>query len=94
VDFARLWSLVDRFDHGGRRYIIAHPNEPQTSGRPSLSERERLVVEYAALGHPNKLIAYELGLAVSTVGTFLKRAMKKLGLRTRLELIASVGGRR
>jgi DNA-binding CsgD family transcriptional regulator len=82
------WSLVDQFDRGGRRYIIAHANEPKTQGLPSLSERERLVVQYAALGHPNKLIAYELGLAVSTVATFLRRAMKKLGLRTRLELIA------
>jgi FixJ family two-component response regulator len=28
-----------------------------------LSRRERQVVAFAAIGHPNKLIAYELGLA-------------------------------
>jgi DNA-binding NarL/FixJ family response regulator len=82
------WSLIDQFDSAGRRYIIAHANEPKAQGLPGLSQRERLVLQYAALGHPNKLIAYELGLTASTVATFFKRAMKKLGVRTRLELIA------
>jgi DNA-binding CsgD family transcriptional regulator len=81
------WSLVDQFDRGGRRLLIAYTNAPQTAARPGLTEKEQMVAEYAALGHSNKLIAYELGLAVPTVATYLKRAMNKLGAGTRIELI-------
>jgi DNA-binding CsgD family transcriptional regulator len=34
------------------------------------------------LGHPLKLIAYELGLSVSTVSGALKRALVGLGVRS------------
>jgi DNA-binding CsgD family transcriptional regulator len=84
---AARWSLVDEFDRRGRRYFIAHANDPPLADRPQLSRREQLVVEYAALGHSNKFIAYELGLGASTVATYLKRAMAKLHIGTRLELI-------
>jgi len=52
-----------------------------------LTLRERQVVGFASLGHSNKLIAYELGLKPSTIATHLSAAAKKLGLRSRLELI-------
>jgi DNA-binding CsgD family transcriptional regulator len=81
------WSLVDHFDRDGRRYLIARPNAPGTRAHAALTEREREVVSYAALGHANKLIAYELGLPESTVSTELSRAAKKLGARSRLELV-------
>ncbi len=84
---AARWSFVDEFDRRGRRYFIAHANDPPLADRPELTRRERLVAEYAALGHANKFIAYELGLSASSVATYLKRAMTKLGLATRLELI-------
>jgi DNA-binding CsgD family transcriptional regulator len=84
---AGQWSLVDRFESDGRRYLIAHRNVPQVTDPRRLSARERQVVAYARLGHSNKLIAYELGLAVSSIGTHLARAMAKLGLRTRRDLI-------
>jgi DNA-binding NarL/FixJ family response regulator len=48
-------------------------------------------VAFAALGHTNKLIAYELGLAVPTVAGHLRRAMDKLGLDSRSELIRVAG---
>jgi DNA-binding CsgD family transcriptional regulator len=54
----------------------------------ALSKRERDVVLLAALGRQNKVIAYELGLAYSTVTTLLARAAKKLGARSRTELLA------
>jgi DNA-binding CsgD family transcriptional regulator len=53
-----------------------------------LSERERQVLAYAALGHPNKLIAYELGIANSTVSVLLARAQTKLGAASRNEMLA------
>lgn len=52
------------------------------------SKREREVVRLACLGKENKLIAYELGLAHSTVKTLLARAARKLGVRTRSALLS------
>ena len=45
------------------------------------------MVEYAAHGHANKLIAYELGLSEGTISTHLKSALRKLRLGGRAELI-------
>lgn len=84
----KRWTLVDRFERDGRRYLVAYPNAPDARHRlPSLSARERTVAAAAALGHSNKVVAYELDLAVSTVATMLSRAMKKLGVASRLELV-------
>jgi DNA-binding CsgD family transcriptional regulator len=86
------WSLVDHHEHDGRRYLIARRNDPGVSDPRALSLRERQVAWYAALGHPNKLIGYELGISMSSVATHLKLASKKLGVRSRPELIALVRG--
>jgi hypothetical protein len=75
---AGQWSLVDWFDTDGRRYVIAHENAPIAPDPRALTERERQVAGFAALGHSNKLIAYELGLSPSTVGVLLARAKKKV----------------
>jgi DNA-binding CsgD family transcriptional regulator len=69
------WSLVDRVELEGRRYIVARETPPE------LTPRERQVVAFAKLGHHNKLIAYELGIAASTVRVLLRRAAQKLGVR-------------
>lgn len=81
------WSLLDRVEYGGRRYIIARENPPGAPGPAALSPRERQVLAYAKLGHHNKLIAYELGIADSTVRVLLARAAAKLGVRTRDALL-------
>jgi DNA-binding CsgD family transcriptional regulator len=81
------WSMIDRFDSNGRRLFVARRNDPAARGPRGLTARERQVVGYAALGHSNKLIAYELGLAESTVANHLTDAQLKLGVRTRTELI-------
>jgi DNA-binding CsgD family transcriptional regulator len=52
--------------------------------------REAQVARGAALGHSNKLIAYELGLATSTVSTLLARAIRKLRLHSRGALIRRI----
>lgn len=88
------WSLIDRFDHDGRRFVVAHRNHVTTRGLRALTPRERQVVSYAGLGHSNKLIAYELGLSLGSIGTHLSAALAKLGLKSRLELLqlaASIG---
>jgi DNA-binding CsgD family transcriptional regulator len=90
------WSLVDKFESGGRRYVVARRNEHALRDPRGLTQRERAVVNLAGLGKPNKLIGYELGLAESTVGSHLSTAMRKLGASSRVELIRLVsafGGR-
>jgi DNA-binding CsgD family transcriptional regulator len=84
---AARWTLLDEFDHRGERYLVAKRNDSEVSGFDALSPRERQAVGYAALGHTNKLIAYELGLSISTVGVLLWRAARKLGTKSRAELI-------
>lgn len=81
------WSLVDAYERDGRRYVTARENEPVRGDASALSTRERQVASMAALGHSNKLIAYELGLAHSTVRVLLARAGAKLGAHSRAELV-------
>jgi DNA-binding NarL/FixJ family response regulator len=88
---AGRWSLVDHFDAGGRRFVVAR----RTAGSPpprfeALTAGERRVLKYAARGHTNKFIAYELNVSPSAVGMRITRAARKLGVRSRVELIAAV----
>lgn len=80
------WSIVDRFERDGRRYLIAHENEPKGSGQRTLTRRENQVVSLVAMGRTNKLIAYELGLSVHAIGRYLTTAMRKLGFASRAEM--------
>ena len=86
------WSLVDKFDTDGKRYVLARRNEPRVGGLGLLTERERAVAFYAAMGRSNKHIAYDLGIAHSTVRVLLARAAAKLGVKTRDELVAIAQG--
>lgn len=90
---AGRWSLVDIFDSDGRRFIVARENQPATPPLMKLTRREQDVVAYARLGWSNKLVAYTLGLAESTISEALRRALDKMGLRSRVELVrAGPGG--
>jgi DNA-binding CsgD family transcriptional regulator len=82
------WSLVDRFDTDGRRFLVACRNDPQVTDPRALTLRERQVLAYSAMGHPLKLIAYSLGLSVSTVSSQRASAMRKLGLRTQADVVS------
>ncbi len=82
------WSLVDQFESDGRRYVVARRNDVPGQGPESLSPRERQALALAAMGHHNKLVAYEMGISASTVRVLLTRAFKKLGVRSRAEAIA------
>jgi DNA-binding CsgD family transcriptional regulator len=96
------WSIVESIERDGRRLLIAYPNTPLHDDAPAavsgedhdrpneahiLSAAERRVVAAVAQGHSNKHIAYELGIAVSTVGTLIARARRKLGCSSRVELV-------
>jgi DNA-binding CsgD family transcriptional regulator len=84
---AGRWSLVDRFDADGRRFLVARRNDPDVPDPRALTRRERQVLAYAAMGQPLKLIAYALGLSVSTIALYRGRAMRKLGLTSTAEVV-------
>lgn len=88
---AARWTLLNVSESGGEVYLIARRNRrrPETVG--GLTERESQVVACAAMGHHNKLIAYNLGIAHSTVRVLIARAAARLGARSRCELVRSYG---
>ncbi|HMJ11221.1 MAG TPA: LuxR C-terminal-related transcriptional regulator [Polyangiaceae bacterium] len=82
------WTLLDSFEEGGRRYIVARENQAELSGFGTLTDRERQILVHAALGLTNKEIAYTLGVSDTTVRVLLSRAAKRLGVRGRKGLLA------
>ena len=79
--------LVDLFESEGSWQVIAEAGGPSPPPRGPLSPREYMVAIVAARGHPNKLIAHEIGLTVPMVTALLVRITRKLGLRTRTDLV-------
>jgi DNA-binding CsgD family transcriptional regulator len=80
------WMLIHQVDAQGARYIVAR--QPTTSARLSLlTPTERRVVVDAARGSSTKEISYELGIAEATVRVLIMRASRRLGVRTRDELL-------
>ena len=84
---AARWTLVEHFERDGRRYLVARENEPEVPEPAALSPRERQALAYAAMGHSDKEIAYELGIAHSTVKVLLFRCRTKLRANSRAELL-------
>jgi DNA-binding NarL/FixJ family response regulator len=62
-------------------------NAPHAGPAPLLSERESEVVRLVARGYSNKEIAGKLDVSVKTVETYRYRAVEKLGLRSRADLV-------
>jgi two-component system response regulator FixJ len=61
----------------------------------ALSPREREVLDALIAGHPNKVIAFDLGISVRTVEVHRARMMNRLGVRQlaqaiRLAVIATM----
>jgi DNA-binding NarL/FixJ family response regulator len=52
-----------------------------------LTEREKEVLRLIARGHTNTEIASRLGIGMKTVETHRFRALKKLGLRSRADIV-------
>jgi DNA-binding NarL/FixJ family response regulator len=92
ADATELWqalesgraSVVDRLDRDRRRYVLVRENADRAR---AMTERERQIVERASRGDSNKAIAFDLGIATSTVSTHLSHAAAKLGLDSRNAVI-------
>jgi DNA-binding CsgD family transcriptional regulator len=90
---AQRWTLLEHFENDGKRLMMAVANRAAPPSVDLLSPRERRVVLRAIAGASNKTIAYELGLAASTVRVLMSRAMRKVGARTRRELLDRMMGK-
>lgn len=87
---AGRWTVVDAFERGEERFLVAkRTHDTPKPPRVALTAREHEVVARAAMGQSNKLIAYDLGIAPSTVAGHLTKAAAKLGVQTRIELITA-----
>jgi DNA-binding CsgD family transcriptional regulator len=80
----------DTSDLGLRERLLALCDRmvpPGSTGPPLLTERERQVIAAVAVGRTNIEVADELSIMPTTVKTYLKNAMRKLGTRNRVETI-------
>jgi DNA-binding NarL/FixJ family response regulator len=82
------WTLIDRFDSAGARYLLVVRNPPGCLLFHTLTTREHRVVEAQARGDSNKVIAIELGVSEPTVSRAAHSALTKLGFRL-AELLAA-----
>lgn len=65
-----------------------HGEDPAIAAKlASLSERERQVLDGLIAGHPNKTIAYDLGISPRTVEVYRANLMAKMAARSLSELI-------
>jgi DNA-binding CsgD family transcriptional regulator len=90
--FQGRWSIVDRTESDGRRFLLARRNPPGPPDPKALTQGERDVLACVARGHSNKYAGFLLGVAPSTVSTRLESALRKLGIATRREAIEMLGG--
>jgi len=81
------YTLIDRFDTDGRKYVVAYENPPNVRDPRGLTRTEAAIASWARRGHAQKLIAYELGLSLGTVSGLLARVFAKMKVRTRAELV-------
>ncbi len=66
---------------------LPFPHLSLSEDSPPLTYREQQVIQAAARGKTNKVIASELGLSEHTVKNYLFRAFEKLGISNRVELL-------
>ena len=77
------FTIESQKGRGTARALLYQMVGPKTSGSKAkkekgLSEREREVLKYLALGHTNQEIAELLHISVKTVETYRTRVMEKL----------------
>ena len=78
----------------GRNHQRTYEDVQAMLERTPLTPRERDVVGRLLSGSSTREIAKSTGLTVATVNTYLKRIFAKLGVHSRVELVARVTGTR
>jgi DNA-binding CsgD family transcriptional regulator len=72
------WTLIDRFDADGRRFVVALRNTPLGANLCRLNQREVDALALARDGASNKVISITLGIAPATATRLLQSAATKL----------------
>jgi DNA-binding CsgD family transcriptional regulator len=80
------WSIVQRFESDGRRYLLARRNPPGNALHAGLAALEAQALLLRAQAASYKLIAYELGLSASAAHRLVCKAAAKLGVSNEHEL--------
>jgi DNA-binding NarL/FixJ family response regulator len=81
-----LANLIDASSAEARRADFA--------SAPKFTERERQVMGLLVAGHPNRVIADELGIDLATVKKHVGRLMRKVGVDNRIALSVQVVNRK
>ena len=102
LDFIEKPFDDEVFLHAVRMALSTHAVDSQREAQKatinsrleSLSNREREVLEGLVAGHPNKTIAFDLGISPRTVEIYRANVMEKMQARSLSELVrmALVGG--
>jgi DNA-binding NarL/FixJ family response regulator len=74
-------TLIEGFLRSGR------PTDSGSATARPLTPREREILQLLAEGHRNKNIAQKLGISLKTVETHRTVLMRKLGLKSIVELV-------
>jgi len=75
--------------HIARKVVITFRQSPGPGGTDvRLSAREEQVLRCLARGHRSKEIAFEMGVALSTVNTHVRHILEKLQVRSRAQAVA------
>lgn len=82
-----LESVREALSQGDRMHAESASAEAVKANLGRLTAREREVLEQVALGHPNKVIAYNLGISSRTVEIHRARVVEKLQARNLAHLV-------
>jgi DNA-binding NarL/FixJ family response regulator len=82
-------KVIDVFHRPPPSSAKVQPQPPAPDA--GLGAREQQVLDFLVAGLAYKEIASELGIGISTVGTYVQRIYEKLHVRTRREVIARYG---
>ena len=73
--------------HMAGKMAATTADQPKVKSRTALSDREGRVLKLISEGYSNKEIAEQLGVSVKSVETYKFRAMEKLDLRSRVDVV-------
>jgi DNA-binding CsgD family transcriptional regulator len=84
------WALVETVDKDGKRLLLLR-RDPSSPRATALDAREQRALQHLARGASYKSIAFDLGVGISTASAIVSDALRKLGLRSRLDFVRRLG---
>jgi DNA-binding CsgD family transcriptional regulator len=85
------WTLLAHASNTESRTLLIRRAQPGLALTRPFTARERAATEFAIQGQSLKWIGSEVGIAMSTASLLISSAIRKLGLRSRIELTEIFG---